>query len=783
MVANQPGKATLHVGEASLSLEIVPSDLNRSRQPKLTILTPVSGAYVNGSITVGVEVELPEARSPEVKPKLVLSDRKEILPRGETTGSTGNARVYSFAVNVAELPVGPIKLQVVSSANPKIASSPVYVTSFSPQPSQVISGNCVDHVDGKQPPAEYKKPFVVSKDDKDAPAGCLSDVEAWCYNTSIAKAGYYQMILRARGIPALGSFPMVGLYVDRDGGSDNRELFDMRDYPTTFTQLCDRSWCRIACGAPVYLTTGPHVLDLVFLNNDGYAESGRKLSLDRFELAEVPLVASAPVGKEVAGNASSMTMMNAASTMTMAGKAMVSHGSTGSAGPSYYTNYLRLAFTKVFNHYVVNGPITLSAECDCGNQEKAPVVDLLLNGKTFASQTGYQLTFHIPPGALVAGENSLQLRTPGKEGGPVFSAIQTVVYGGETQQNSSYVRYFRFTALDKAWDPEISKDLITDYLSPGNNTSRLNDAVVPANGDVILNLPDDMEGTFNLNLEGLPNLELVGSSIVKSFLVTGPQNIPIGSTTFLNDETYQSYPLGPVTLPAGPKHLVFHTATGWRMKAISLEEVIPPSKIPPTIEVLYPTKSSNPVPIGGTDVLVARAFSADGLDKVELLVDGQPQPYALGGEDGLGRFLLPVLTRGLAAGAHQAQVRAQSKDGQETLSPIIPFTLVDNLPADQQPFARAVHLLNRFGYGPEPEELADILVMGETPWLKDRLTRSFEDSGEQAASDFAQLRFCSEDSFKEPIRTLDYLLKCPNPAPHPIRALGGKPFLHLADQG
>ena len=155
--------------------------------------------------------------------------------------------------------------------------------------------------------------------------------------------------------------------------------------------------------------------------------------------------------------------------------------------------------------------------------------------------------------------------------------------------------------------------------------------------------------------------------------------------------------------------------------------------LPPKVDVLYPANGAS---VFGVDAAVARI--ADGTAHaawVDLLIDGQPQgeraqgPALAGG----GPLVFPLLARSLAPGSHRLSVRvADLAGGQTADSPVRMFNVLAQAPAAPGPYARAVFLLDRLAFGPEPPELAAVLTEGESAWLNRRLASSFDEPAEQA---------------------------------------------------
>jgi uncharacterized protein (DUF1800 family) len=66
-------------------------------------------------------------------------------------------------------------------------------------------------------------------------------------------------------------------------------------------------------------------------------------------------------------------------------------------------------------------------------------------------------------------------------------------------------------------------------------------------------------------------------------------------------------------------------------------------------------------------------------------------------------------------------VRVADDEGHVATSAPVEFTVAAAAPARLGPYHRAVRLLDRLGYGPEPQELARLLLEGEAAWLRARL--------------------------------------------------------------
>ena len=179
---------------------------------------------------------------------------------------------------------------------------------------------------------------------------------------------------------------------------------------------------------------------------------------------------------------------------------------------------------------------------------------------------------------------------------------------------------------------------------------------------------------------------------------------------------------------AAPLALAANAAAGLLPKPPNFPALAP---LPPAADLLYPANGAS---VFELDAVVARM--ADGAARaawVDLLIDGQPQgeraqgPALAGG----GPLVFPLLARALAPGLHRLALRVADAVGQTADSPGREFNVLAEAPAAPGPYARAVFLLDRLAFGPEPRELAAVLTQGESAWLAGRLASSFDAPAEQ----------------------------------------------------
>ncbi|MBV9127884.1 MAG: DUF1800 family protein, partial [Verrucomicrobia bacterium] len=175
----------------------------------------------------------------------------------------------------------------------------------------------------------------------------------------------------------------------------------------------------------------------------------------------------------------------------------------------------------------------------------------------------------------------------------------------------------------------------------------------------------------------------------------------------------------------------------------------PPSAL--AVALLYPRNGQD---IFGTDAVIARvnanAGSGDATARplawADVLLDGQPLGVRLENPPPGQPLVFPLPARGLVGNGHHLAVRAAEAGANAGLTTDSPAQLVNFLPAPPPaaapgPYERALRLLDRFGYGPEPRELTAILTQGEAAWLDARLRESADNPRENALHALAVTRY------------------------------------------
>ncbi len=200
----------------------------------------------------------------------------------------------------------------------------------------------------------------------------------------------------------------------------------------------------------------------------------------------------------------------------------------------------------------------------------------------------------------------------------------------------------------------------------------------------------------------------------------------------------------------------------WLQAVMLHEQPAADDRSPPAVTIRYPVADLPTV--GAADAIVVDVCDDRSVTAVELLIDGIESGHVVEVDRGMGRVVLPLLTRALDAGPHTFEVRCRDVDNNIGASGPRPFIVSKDPAAEPTPYDRAIRLLDRFAFGPDPRELAAILTMGEQAWLSDRLARSIEDEGDLSAFDTGLVRFPGVRSeYEVPRRVLVHAMMTPNP--------------------
>ena len=148
--------------------------------------------------------------------------------------------------------------------------------------------------------------------------------------------------------------------------------------------------------------------------------------------------------------------------------------------------------------------------------------------------------------------------------------------------------------------------------------------------------------------------------------------------------------------------------------------------------VLYPANGAH---VFGADAVIARVTGGDRLVPpawVDVLLDGEPQGVRSVSPVGTDAILLPLVLRQVSPGSHHLSVRVADTAGHTVDSPAQLLNVLPAAPAVRGPYERAIFLLDRLAFGPDPRELTAVLTLGETVWLNNRLNAAFDSPTDQA---------------------------------------------------
>lgn len=739
----KPGKAQLQIAKARLELECVADGRDQFQAPD--IVTPAAGAHVWGKFLAGVEVFSEDASKDNREIYLLTSSGKKVLPQLPEAEATGPHRRLVFEIKPEVLGMGWVQLTPVAKGKDgkELKGRPVAVRVVEPDPANMIAGECEDRLEGSGLERFGEKPLVVDKDPSASGGACVNNYStrpAWALKTEIRDPGQYQLFMTVKGSRAGGALPSIGVYLD--------EL----DKPVANARLASEDWHRLPVGPPITLEAGPRMLTVVFRNDFASGKSDRNLALDRYELARVGGAAVKKEGDDSSMMASpSMTMTEKAADPGMTAPAMAEKpmdpnmmmAAMASAGPGMGAKEVRVAFREILDGLHIRGPLVLEAQCwwPGMSRESAPQTTLWINNENRGTQSGNSLKFRVPVTLFKPGANTVQLKSVLPNGIRASSVVQTVFLPETAQVDkpSRIPRNLAFSVWDPSWDASILQRLVREGDRPAGEAAFL------ANGESFLKLDENLEGTFRIVLEGRGQ-QFKGVPVAAVVLRQGEQEIKVGEGKMAGTG---EFPAGKVELKKGPKQLAISFVNDefqdekndrnfWLKRVWLEEEGKAPDEVPPSVQVAYPKANQRTGPV---DLVVAEVFDASPLAARELWIDGQLQETVKGNGQGWEKTTFPLVTRGLAPGKHRLMVAAVDKAGKRGESAEVEFQVLAGPSKQPSKYERAVHLLKRFGFGPEPELLAEVLDQGEIPWLKKQLAEPGDSPARQAMSEIMRVRY------------------------------------------
>ncbi len=290
-----------------------------------------------------------------------------------------------------------------------------------------------------------------------------------------------------------------------------------------------------------------------------------------------------------------------------------------------------------------------------------------------------------------------------------------------------------------------------------------------SDGESTVKLPDDLSGNYKVVVDAKGDL-YQGPPVMRVALKSNGQEIksidlPVGPQ------------MGPVVagqgmLAPGPKELTiaftndkYDAGKGDRNLYVKAVHLVPadatPDTRPPRVVISYCPKEGN---LGHVDAVVARVMDSERVAGADLVIDDQPQHLDQAPLHGFGPVVFPLLTRDLKPGLHRLKVIARDDAGNQGASPEIQCMVSGSTTTILTKYERALFLVNRFGYGPEAREVADILTMGERNWLESRLAQDNGSSAEENEQEGLEAQFPNQrDNYQVTSAAIEYLLTEPNP--------------------
>jgi uncharacterized protein (DUF1800 family) len=742
------GTTRIGIEGAQLNLDVADdSSTGRVAELKPQITAPASGADIWGEFTVGVEQLSLDDPTQLPMPALRLPGGEEIAGHVVPDQKPGPHARWAYVVHADDLAPGFNQLVAVQkdAAGREVRSNTITVNAIKPAASVMMAGACPDANTSDRPANMGGHPPKVLSDDKYNQGSIIDDSnqgQPWCFPVWVDKKATYQMLVTARGEFGGDGLPTLSIVVDES------------DQTRSQARLATTEWQRVPVGRPFTLEPGGHIVSVRIRNGFGEGpQDTRSVYIQKYEFARVDANEVPP-----ANGGGSMMAMAAAHAPEAGNSMMAMAAQAGHRGACD----LHVAFTdNRLDGQFITGTVEVGAQCWWPEQDHPPKarVQLLVNQTVVAEQRGSAPQFTIDPSAFKPGANTVELRASLPSGESAQSVPFTLnVPADFPLPHRAFRPMLTFTKFDsglnnktpyeKQWQPDL-----TCFCSNGEST---------------IQLPDDLAGNYKVvvqakgdQYQGAPQLSVKVTSNGKE---TKLGEFPVASTQIASVQG------GMIQFNPGVKRLTvgftndLADAKGDRNLFIQSVQLVPiddkPDTTPPQVAITYAPKSVT----SGADVVVARVMDNERVAAADLSIDGQPLHLNQKPLHGVGPIVFPLLTRDLKPGRHQLQVIAKDEAGNQGASTEVAFTVGAPSGTSLSKYERAVFLLNRFGYGPEPSEVADILTMGEQNWLQARLAQGPPSAGEMNLQAALHAQFPDiHDGGQVTNSALQYLLSEPNP--------------------
>jgi uncharacterized protein (DUF1800 family) len=451
---------------------------------------------------------------------------------------------------------------------------------------------------------------------------------------------------------------------------------------------------------------------------------------------------------------------------------------------------LRIALRRPVHNRVVTGPVEIDAQCAWPQSDKSepPVVTMLLNGQPVSRQRSGQPRFWIEPWQLGPGDNTLRLKAESAsgDGAVAFTPEQVLrlptvaVAPGSlpapAQASRSSTpgklswshRFARFAPSDPAWD-----DAARASVKPDTNLREQRRLALSASTPLRLRMPSDLAGRFRVFVEaraggsGPPAFviaRLVASEAEPKPGADAPASPDSDDSTDVGRAPSRAYTdllaLGEINLLAerprmsAPPSLVLSLERRDQTKgdpqvfveSVILQPIVDGSAgapIAPFARIVYPAlnatdsatdaATASPHEAFLADAIVVEAFHPDGFVSAEALIDDQPTGVVVDLTRASGRIVLPLLLRDTTPGDHRVSVRLTPARARAITTAARTVRVLSAAPEAPTTYELAIRLLDRLGFGPEHDDLGEVLALGQRAWLESRLLRDV--SNQSRASD------------------------------------------------
>lgn len=743
------GAATLRVGDGALKVRFRASAVEPV-ELRPVVFNPVPRAAVWGKVGVGVEVfalsdggdaaEVTLAAAPgawtvrEMDAAGGVKGFINLKSVEASDGSQGPLRRYGFELDMDKFPPGPVQLVPVvtyKDARGRVVGEPVVVFAVKADQKRLLDKEA-ESFDGVEAPPRYQNreqttPKLRIGKAEEASGGQFVDnngqkpvliVPVKADGEGGEDGGRYQVMLKVASGEAGGLLATVGVHV----GNDNE--------PRTAAVVPMSGWHRVAVGRPVSLKAGKQTLAMVFENDFNRGKNNdRGLKIDRVELLRL-------ADGEAAG------------------------GLDGVASEAAGTP-VRAAIETPLDGRTLIGDVTVEGRVGVEGGGAANVT-LLLNGEALATRRDAAPAFQVSRGQMKAGGNTFQLEAVDRRGVTAKSALHQVTLaslpGGEKVEPR---RIESFGIDHERWVEGVKERLADDRKFGGRH------AAVMGEAEAVLELPEDLTGRFVVRLDAFGEV-YKGPPIVKVELVQGDKRTPVGEPVKVFNSQREQV-VGEVDLPRGPKRLsVAFTNDAHELKkgdrnlhlrGIELRTAGDDTRAP-VVTLVYPKAGAT---VYAADAVVADVADDRSVAWAEVLLDGKATGMRLE-NDGFTPLAVPVVLRGVSSGEHTLALRVSDAAGNKTDTKAVKVRVSGDEPSVLGPYGRAVRLLDHFGYGPEPRELAAVLTRGEEAYLREQFTVGLDDPGVRDSWTAANVTFNNDGSSGEVVRrSLQHLLTTPSP--------------------